>query len=123
MRGAETDLAWFRPNGDEMHEDDWGDDQPQVLAVFLGGDAIETGARGELVTDDDFLWLINAHDQPVRFTVPPRLRDQCWHVVVDTADGEITLEVGAEVSALESGEIEVGARAQIVLRALCVDGP
>ncbi len=46
----------------------------------------EPGPRGEVITDQSFLLLFNAHDQPVSFTLPGPELEAGWHVVVDTAD-------------------------------------
>ena len=66
-----SDIAWFTPAGDEMEEHDWAEGLAKTLGVFLNGDALETGRRGEEYTDDSFLLLFNAHHEPVVFTVPP----------------------------------------------------
>jgi isoamylase len=81
-----ADIVWLTPSGQEMSGQDWEDPQARALAVFLNGDAItEPGPHGERVTDDSFLILINAHDQPLGFTLPGPKFGVAWEVVVDTA--------------------------------------
>ncbi|MEJ7743242.1 MAG: hypothetical protein WKF73_12215 [Nocardioidaceae bacterium] len=50
------DVAWLRPDGQPMGDDDWHSSSVPALAVFLNGDAItEPGPRGEDIQDDTFL--------------------------------------------------------------------
>ena len=113
VRGAETDLAWFTTAGDEMHDDDWADPQRKQVAVFLGGDNIETGQRGEQISDDDFLWLVNAGHDPVTFSIPIRFGERRWEVALDTAAD--VLEPGAPASTVDH-DVELPAHAQMLLR-------
>ncbi len=57
VRGAEIkDISWFRPDGQEMTDNDWRNEQARSLAVRLAGDAIdEVDERGRRVTDDTLL--------------------------------------------------------------------
>jgi pullulanase/glycogen debranching enzyme len=63
IQGSQVkDLAWFRPDGKEMTEEDWRDPQARCIGLRLAGDAIdEVDARGERIVDDTFLLLLNAH--------------------------------------------------------------
>jgi glycogen operon protein len=66
--------------------------------VFLNGKALPTpGPRGELVEDDSFMLLFNAHTRAVTFTVPEQLTGFEWQVVLDTSQ-EVTCTdlLGAE---------------------------
>src|SRR5215472_5406652 len=79
------DITWLTPAGTEMTVADWSSDA-RALAVLLNGSAItEPGPRGEAITDDNFLLLFNAGDQPVTFTLPAAGHAADWQVVVDTA--------------------------------------
>ncbi|MFE0101935.1 glycogen debranching protein GlgX [Streptomyces sp. NPDC059009] len=81
-----SDIAWFTPEGEEMTQEDWDATQARALTVFLNGNAIsEPGPRGERITDDSFLLMFNASDQPMEFTVPVNHGRQ-WQIIVDTAD-------------------------------------
>ena len=41
VRGAGvSDIAWFRPDGEEMSDEDWGEGHAKSFAVFLNGDAL-----------------------------------------------------------------------------------
>jgi len=79
------DITWLTPAGTEMTVTDWRSDA-RALAVLLNGSAItEPGPRGDAITDDSFLLLFNAGDQPVTFTLAPADPAADWAVIVDTA--------------------------------------
>ena len=66
-----------------------------VEQVFLNGHAIsEPGPRGEVVTDDDFLLLVNAHSEPVTFRLPGARFAARWHVVISSAAPPTEAEEG-----------------------------
>jgi glycogen operon protein len=117
VRGAETDLAWFTPAGDEFTDDDWSDPMRKHIAVFLGGESIETGPRGEAITDDDFLWLVNTGHDPVTFSLPVRFGERTWEVVVDTA-ADVVEPTGAGTveGRTVDHQVELPPHAQVVLR-------
>jgi len=106
------DIAWFTPGGDEMEEEQWDAGYAKALAVFLNGDAVEQGRRGEEYTDDSFLVLFNAHFEPMAFTIPgPRWGD-AWRIEIDTREWEVP-----EDATLKAGDVfEVEARSVVVLR-------
>ena len=69
--GGQRDISWLTPAGTEMTDADWRASDARSLAVLLNGEAItEPGPRGETITDQSFLLLFNANDQPVTFTLP-----------------------------------------------------
>ena len=80
------DLAWLRPDGAELTDDDWVAHFPKSIGVFLNGDAIDdVDANGEHVTDDSFLLLFNAHDGSVHFVLPGPELGERWMRLLDTA--------------------------------------
>jgi glycogen operon protein len=91
IRGSEVkDLAWFRPDGKEMTEEDWTSRETRCLGLRLAGDAIEEGdAMGDRILDDTFLLLLNAHHASVPFILPAHRTGVKWELVLDTrtADG------------------------------------
>ncbi len=86
IQGSEVqDLAWFRPDGKEMTEENWGDPMARCIGLRLAGDAIEeVNTRGERITDDTLLILLNAHHEPVPFILPAHRRNVRWEVLLDT---------------------------------------
>jgi glycogen operon protein len=69
---AVKDLAWFRPDGHEMTDEEWQNSFSRCLGLRLAGDAIEeVDDMGEPIVGDTFLILLNAHhDQAVPFILP-----------------------------------------------------
>lgn len=88
IHGAEVkDLYWLKADGHEMSDADWHASHAYCLGMVLPGDQIEeTGERGERITGDTFVILLNAHDDPVPFWLGARRRDVEWVTVIDTAD-------------------------------------
>jgi glycogen operon protein len=89
IHGAEVkDIAWFRPDGKEMTEEDWNQGFARCLGVRLAGDAIaEMDTQGDPIRDDTFLLLLNAHHEPITFILPAHKRGVRWELVFDTRDG------------------------------------
>jgi glycogen operon protein len=87
LRGSEVkDLSWFRPDGKEMTDEDWNAGYVKSLALRLAGDAIsETDDKGRPIIDDTLLILLNAHHEPLAFTLPAHKRGVRWRTVFDTA--------------------------------------
>ncbi|MEO5832437.1 MAG: glycogen debranching protein GlgX [Nakamurella sp.] len=106
------DIVWLRPSGDQMVEADWESGFGRSIGVFLNGNGIRgRDDRGQVVFDDNFLLLFNAHDDVIDFTVPGAEYGQDWSLVVDTA---------AEVSQVEhirAGDpVPVPSKSMVVLR-------
>jgi isoamylase len=85
--GDVKDLAWFTPDGKEMSEEDWRVGYAKSLAVFLNGSAIRRpGEHGEVIKDDSFYLIFNAHHEPMSFTLPDEKFGGRWLRVLDTAE-------------------------------------
>jgi isoamylase len=81
------DIAWLRSDGQHMSADDWDGSNPSTVMIFLNGKGIpDRDELGEHIVDDSFLLLINAHHQPVSFTLPDQSYGRTWDLAVDTAD-------------------------------------
>ncbi|MHB1434291.1 MAG: glycogen debranching protein GlgX [Streptosporangiaceae bacterium] len=134
---GERDIAWLAPSGAEMTAADWNAEYARSLAVCLNGDAItEPGPRGERIQDADFALLINAHSDPVRFTIPAGLVSPAptrWDVIVDTGQARpLAVPPGGRATPVDASEgcsgsertggsaggteVTVAARAIVVLR-------
>jgi glycogen debranching enzyme GlgX len=65
IRGSEVkDLAWFRPDGKEMTDDDWNNLESRCFGLRLAGDAIEEVDARKPLVDDTLLILSNARHSP-----------------------------------------------------------
>ena len=80
------DILWLNPDGAEMTDEEWKQSSARCLGIFLGGQALpEQTDRGEPVTDDNFLLLLNAHHEDVSFALPAIPEERKWRVVVDSS--------------------------------------
>jgi glycogen operon protein len=88
IRGAEVaDIAWLGPTGAEMTDEMWSSPDVRVLGVRLNGDAIQdVDERGERITSDSLLLMLNAGAQPVSFVLPATSPVERWETLLDTAD-------------------------------------
>jgi isoamylase len=113
VRGSDIpDITWLTPDGQEMSDDEWSADWTRALAFRLGGEALgDVDPHGRLITDHDFLFLLNAAARPVTFRIPGDPARE-WRVTLDTArpsgDGEERAVAGGS-------DVEVVDRAVMVL--------
>ena len=116
IRGAEVkDLSWFRPDGKEMTDEDWNKGYVRCLGLRLSGDALEeTDSKGRPLLDDTFLLLLNAHHEPLPFTLPAHRRGVRWQPVLDTV---ATIQDKKRVTLLKGGECyDLETRSIVLLR-------
>lgn len=82
------DIAWFLPDGKEMTEEHWNSSFAKSLAVFLNGKGLHTaGPRGEIITDDHFYIIFNAHFEDLEYSFPSKKYGEQWQLVFDTVNG------------------------------------
>ena len=103
LHGVVSDIAWMRPDGHEMGQDDWHAAEGGAIQVFLNGDGIPTpDPRGETIVDDSFLLLFNARPDPVPFVLPAASFGAEWTPELDTSGrveaGGAALLAGASLS-------------------------
>ena len=117
IRGSRVkDLTWYAPNGAEMNDDEWQAPGVKTLGVQFAGDAIEErGPRGERVTDDTLLIILNADDKPVAFELPNHEAAKRWEVVFDTVHPTFG---GAHGEFEEGAVYRVAERSVVCLRRL-----
>jgi glycogen operon protein len=85
IRGSTVkDLTWYGPTGHEMSDEQWGEPEALTIGLRMAGDAIEErGPRGERITDDTLLMILNAAGEGVEFRLPNGGRAS-WELVLDT---------------------------------------
>ncbi|GII80566.1 glycogen operon protein GlgX homolog [Sphaerisporangium rufum] len=121
--GDVRDIVWLTPSGKEMTDGDWHSGFGKAMAVFLNGEAIsEPGPRGERITDDSFLLLVNAHHENISFSLPGAEFGAGWHPVLDTAE-ETPRDGHAPGDPLPPGAgITVTSRSMQILRRSTAEG-
>jgi glycogen operon protein len=84
--GGRKDVAWLKPDGTEMSDEDWNDGNRKHLGMWLHGEQIpETDDRGQPVQDASYLAIFNADPEAVEFKLPDAGEGAKWIVEVDTA--------------------------------------
>jgi glycogen operon protein len=106
------DIGWFTRDGKLMTHENWRQDFAKSLMVFLNGEAIPSpDLWGRKIFDDSFLFLVNAHYEPLEFTLPDPLWGDEWEWVLDTGRGGFPEEEqpvrGGSAVQLESRAIAV----------------
>jgi isoamylase len=120
VRGARAnpDIGWFNPDGNEMTDADWQADFARSVGVFLNGEQIGmVDERGEPISDASFYLLLNAHHEPLRFTLPAERWGGRWVCLVDTDAGYAVAEPPDDATVTVAGtELNVPARTLMLLR-------
>jgi isoamylase len=81
-----SDIEWYRPDGEEMAEEEWANGFVRCMGMLLNGQIMdEWDVRGQHVRDDVLLLLLNAHHEPIPFVLPGIGTDPAWEVLIDTA--------------------------------------
>jgi glycogen operon protein len=115
IQGSEVkDIAWFNPNGKEMTDEEWASGFVRCIGMRLAGDAIEEmDARGRPIVGDSLVLLLNAHHEPIQFTLPAHKRGVRWEPILDTTSRSSRMRVAA----LKGGDrYDLEARSLAVLR-------
>jgi glycogen operon protein len=80
------DVAWFRPDGQELTDLDWHDPQTHALGMLIHGQATdEKDDHGRPVIGRTLLLLVNGGARPRAFTLPSLGRPGDWHELIHTA--------------------------------------
>jgi isoamylase len=109
------DIAWLRPDGTEMDQEDWSAGSLRPLTVFLNGHGItEPGLRGENIVGDSFLLLLNPGHEDALIALPDGPYGEEWQPILDTGDPSVR-EVDAKAIAA-GDELMLMARSVAVLR-------
>jgi glycogen operon protein len=86
IRGSHSkDINWFKPDGNEMSDEEWDNDFAHCLGVYLSGEAMEErDGRGRPIKDDNFLLLFNSHHESIPFQLPVTGKACVWRSLLDT---------------------------------------
>jgi isoamylase len=106
--GEPAQMVLYRPDGREMEPQDWENPETNSLAVALDGRHIED-SEGE-TSGDRYLLLLNAHLEPVVFTIAPGRGH--WFAVLTSGGPDDTPEISPERT------ITVDARSLLLLHSL-----
>ena len=93
------DLAWIRPDGQEMTAEDWKNGAARAIGMLIHGNATdEKDEHGDLIRGETMLLMVNASDAEVPFALPVtgdggdggdggngNRRSEEWTTLVDTA--------------------------------------
>ncbi|MEY2480474.1 MAG: isoamylase [Verrucomicrobiota bacterium] len=115
IRGSEIkDVMWFNPGGNQMSDEEWASPFVRCLGMLLSGDTIDvSNFAGEPIRDDTFLFLINAHYEPIPFVLPGQENLE-WQLILDTNSDDGFLN---DPKRLASGDdVDLGGRATCLLR-------
>ena len=86
IRGVK-DISWLAPSGDEMEEAAWDAGFVKCVGLRLAGDLIEDlDEEGNKIVGETMLILLNAHHEPIQFTLPIHQTDRRWERMIDTAE-------------------------------------
>jgi len=110
VRG-EGDIAWLRPDGSPMEDQDWDAGFAKALGVLLNGRSIpDPGPHGERLVDDTFLLLFNAHHGTTRWTLPDVPDAVGFTRLIDTRVAQV------QPRPVRSERLVVAPRSVVVLR-------
>ena len=84
--GAEKDLTWLSPSGEEMTFEEWGDASSHVLGMLIRGEATDDiDDRGRTARGVAILLLQNGGARSRSFSLPTMERPGAWIQLLDTA--------------------------------------
>jgi isoamylase len=112
-----TDISWFEPSGQEMSDAAWDAGFVKCLGVRLAGDQIgDVDERGEPITGETILLLLNAHHEPISFKLPATRMEHYWDRLLDTATTNTEL-----AGFLGGTEYQLHGRSVVLMRTLVRD--
>jgi glycogen operon protein len=79
-----SDIMWLTPSGTEMTEQEWGG-SGRCLGVRLAGEHVDdVDDHGNRIVGHSLLYVLNAGDTVIEFTLPAFVNEPRWEVLVDT---------------------------------------
>jgi isoamylase len=87
IRGSDIkDISFLGPDSHEMDDHAWSAGFVRCVGVRLAGDLIsDVTERGDPIVGDTIMMLLNAHHEPIPFTLPCCKQGQKWERLFDTA--------------------------------------
>ena len=77
------DVTWLAPDGSEMTEEHWHDEEARCMGMLMDGRAQPSGVKRS-GADATLLLLLNAGHQPCEFQLPEVHGGRHWLCLVDT---------------------------------------
>ncbi len=85
LGGTIRDIVWLRPDAAEMTNDEWSSPYTRCFGMLLNGQAMnEWDRRGQRISDDVLLLLLNAFYDRIDFKMPSAVPGATWQVLIDT---------------------------------------
>jgi isoamylase len=112
-----SDVRWLLPSGHDMETDNWHDPGTRFFGMLMDGRAQATGIRRPSL-DATTLLVLNAHHEPVAFTLPEVSGGRHWRCLVDT-----NLWQREETPIVGQGHAYRAAGRSLLLLALDIDRP
>ena len=99
------EIIWYRPDGEQMQQENWESDKETFLIVYLNGETpLYQNPFEEPKYDDSFFLVMNAHHEDVHVTLPGPHGEKQWLKVFDTSEGwcdnEQHFDVGMQIEVL-----------------------
>ncbi|MBM3485527.1 MAG: glycogen debranching protein GlgX [Alphaproteobacteria bacterium] len=116
LRGGETadpadhDVRWLHPSGRTMKVADWHAAETRALGFVLSGEGAYADETAPGRIDETYLFLMNAAETAIVWTLPAPGADHDWVTVLDTATGVVD---GVPVAV--RGSMTVTASSMVVL--------
>ena len=84
--GGPKDLAWFAPDGTDIHESAWHEGDRRTLGMFITGE-LPQNHEHETFTDASFMLLLHAGEQEQEFILPGVPYGHTYECELDSAAG------------------------------------
>jgi glycogen operon protein len=83
--GRPADLAWLKPDGTPMTDDEWHDPGTGTLVMALSGELFTRDEHGHPLRDSAFLVVLNRADTEVEVTLPETPYGEVYRRLLDTS--------------------------------------
>ena len=83
------DIAWYRPDGQEMTPDEWNSGWVRCLGLQLSGRTLDqVNEFGQPLIDDTYMFMLNPHHESIAFYMPQSDDIQAWELILDSRSPE-----------------------------------